>query len=150
MPKTVVEPMHRLGIEDRVVLPGYRIDDYDDTLACMDVFSLLMPGFDGTARAVREAMALAIPCVVSDFGMLPEIVPHDQAGLVVPIDAEALSDAWLQLVRDTERRRRMGETARRLAVERFRIEDVGPCLAAFYEQLLRLHGRAPSDLPARA
>jgi len=139
MPHTVIKPMQRLGIEEQVILPGYRIEDYVDTLACMDIFTLLVPGYDGTARAVREALALGKPCVVSDFGMLPDIVPHDQAGLVVPIDADALAAAWLQLVRDPVRRRRMGECARGFAEKRFSVDLVGPCLTEFYTRLLRLH-----------
>ena len=137
--ETVVEPSRQLGIQDQVILSGYRIEDYVDILACLDVFSLLMPGFDGTARAVREAMALGKPCVVSDFGMLPEIVPHGEAGLVVADrDPAALADAWLELIRDPDRRRRCGARARRDAEVRFDLARVGPCLDAFYRQLLAL------------
>ena len=81
-------------------------------------------------------MALAKPCVVADFGMLPEIVEHDRAGLVVPIEPEALADAWLALIRSPERRRQMGATARRHAEERFRCDQVGTCLEDFYTSLL--------------
>lgn len=139
MPHTVLEPMKRLGIEEQVILPGYRTDDYVDTLACLDIFTLLIPGYDGTARAVREAMALGKPCVVSDFGMLPDMVPHGEAGLVAPIDADSLATAWLQLIQDPAERRRMGSRARELAESRFRVDLVGPCLTEFYERLLGRH-----------
>ncbi len=141
MPQTVLEPMRKLGIEKQVILPGYRTTDYDDTIACLDIFSLLIPGYDGTARAVREAMALGKPCVVSDFGMLPDIVPHGEAGLVTPIDPDSLADTWLQLIRNRDKRREMGARARKLAEERFDINLVGPFLADFYERLLTLHHR---------
>jgi glycosyltransferase involved in cell wall biosynthesis len=134
--KTVIEPIRRLGIEQQVILTGYLTDEYADTLASLDIFTLLMPGFDGTARAVREAMALAKPCVVSNYGMLPEIVPHDVAGLSVPPRPEELAAGWLRLIRDDETRRRMGMAARRHAEENFRIDTVGPCLETLYERLL--------------
>ncbi len=134
--KTVVQPVRELGIGDRVILTGYRIEDYVDTLAALDVFSLLMPGSDGTARAVREALALGKPCVVSDFGMLPEIVMHERTGLVVPQDAEALAAAWLRLVRSPELRHRMGTAARAYAEEHFAISAVGPFLEDFYTRIL--------------
>lgn len=133
--ETVVEPMHRLGIGKQVVLTGYRIDDYDDLIAGLDIFSLLMPGFDGTARAVREAMALGTPCVVSDFGMLPDIVPHETAGLVVSDDADALATAWLRLIRDPALRRSLGKGAADHAREHFRVDKVGECLESFYQKL---------------
>jgi glycosyltransferase involved in cell wall biosynthesis len=134
--ETVVEPCHRLGISDKVLLTGYRIDDYVDLLASVDIFSLLMPGFDGTARAVREAMALAKPCVVSDVSMLPEIVRHEEAGLVTPMRPEALAAAWLRLIRNPDERRQMGITARRQAEQRFGIDSVGLCLETFYRKVL--------------
>ncbi|MCF7855601.1 MAG: glycosyltransferase family 4 protein [Candidatus Pacebacteria bacterium] len=129
---TVIKPMEELGIADRVILTGYRIEDYVDTLACCDIFTLLMPGFDGTARAVREAMALGIPCVVANYGMLPEIVPHQQAGLVAETTPEALAEAWLQFVQDPETRAELGKGARRHAEMHFQLDDIAPCLEKLY------------------
>ena len=142
MQQTVVEPMNRLGLADNVITPGYLIEDYADTLACLDVFSLLMPGFDGTARAVREAMALAKPCVVTDFGMLPEIIRHGETGLVVANEPQPLAQAWLTLIRDPERRQAMGAAARADALKRFACDRVGTCLEDFYASLL---ARPPGD-----
>jgi glycosyltransferase involved in cell wall biosynthesis len=135
--ETVVKPVAQLGLQDHVVLAGYRTADYADTLACLDVFSLLMPGFDGTARALREALALGKPAVVSDFGMLPDIVRHGNTGLVTPAgDADALARAWLELIRAPDRRRAMGEAARRDATARFRADLIAPCLDTFYQSLI--------------
>jgi glycosyltransferase involved in cell wall biosynthesis len=146
MQETVVAPMEKLGIEHAVILPGYLMDDYDDVLASLDIFSLLMPGFDGTARAVREAMALGMPCVVSDFGMLPDIVPHEEAGLVCKIDADQLATAWLRLIRDKDERKRLGDGALASAHARFQIDAVGPCLESFYQRLIAL-GRGKQPKP---
>jgi glycosyltransferase involved in cell wall biosynthesis len=140
--ETVVGPIAALGIRDGVIRAGYRIDDYDDTLASLDVFTLLMPGFDGTARALREAMALGKPCVSSDFGMLPDIVPDGICGYNAPLeDVEALAAAWLRLARDPELRRRLGKNAADFARQHFRIEAVGPQLEAFYGKILERRRR---------
>lgn len=137
--ETVVEPAERIGIKDQVILAGYRIDDYVDTLACLDIFTLLMPGFDGTARAVREALALGKPCVVSDFGMLSDIVIDGKTGLVVPDgDAKWLALAWLNLIRDRDRRQTLGQGAHEDAKARFNIDSVAPCLENFYERILAM------------
>lgn len=133
--ETVVAPMQRLGLGDRVVLTGYRIEDYDDILGALDVFTLLMPGSDGTARAVREALALGRPCVVSDFGMLPEIVRDGETGLVVPAEPEALAAAWLRLVRERPWREQLGRQAAAYARSHFSTALLGERLEGFYARL---------------
>ncbi len=136
MQETVVEPIARLGLQDAVTLAGYRTADYVDTLACLDVFSLLMPGFDGTARAVREALALGKPCVVSDFGMLPEIVADGVTGRVVASDPEALAAGWLDTLQDPARYAAMSKAASQHANQHYRLEPVGEALEQLYQRIL--------------
>lgn len=133
---TVDQPITELGLQQQVIKAGYRREDYVDTVAAMDIFTILMPGSDGTARAVREAMALAKPCVVSDFGMLPELAPEGKAGRVVPMEPEALAAAWLKLIRDPQRRRELGASARQYAQDHFNREASMDRLEAFYERVL--------------
>lgn len=135
--ETVINPMKKLGLSDKVILTGYRIDDYDDTLACLDIFSLLIPGFDGTARAVREAMALGKCCVVSDCGMLPEIIRHEETGLVASLKPDSLADNWLRVIEDKKLRGKLGKAANNHARQKFSIDEVGPMLEEFYEKVLR-------------
>ena len=106
------EPARRLGIQDRVVFAGYRHADYRAVLGAMDLFTFLVPGSDGTCRALLEAAACGIPAVASERGALPEIVADRETGLVVPEDPGALSRAWCELLGDDERRARMGRAAR--------------------------------------
>lgn len=133
---TVDQPIAELGLQQQVIKAGYRREDYVDTVAMMDIFTILMPGSDGTARAVREAMALAKPCVVSDFGMLPELAPEGQAGRVVPMDPAALAAAWLELIRDPQRRRALGASARAYAQQHFNREASVDRLEAFYRRVV--------------
>ncbi len=136
--QTVREPMRRLGLQKQIVLAGYRAADYIDALAAMDVFTLLMPGSDGTARAVREALAMGRPTVVSAYGMLPELAPDGKVGRVVQLEPRSLADGWLELVTDAARRQALGAAARRHAIEAFDIGRSVEQLEAFYEQLLAL------------
>jgi glycosyltransferase involved in cell wall biosynthesis len=137
MQESVIEPMERLGISSHVILAGYRKDDYRDMLACMDVFCLLTPGSDGTARALREAMAMGKPAVVTNKGMLPELV-HDRAtGLVVQESPEAFYRALLTLLQDERLRRTMGQTAYEMAHREFRLERQAGEVEAFYRKILK-------------
>jgi glycosyltransferase involved in cell wall biosynthesis len=137
MQESVIEPIERLGISSNVILAGYRIDDYVDILACMDVFCLLAPGSDGTARALREAMAMGKPVVVTNRGMLPELVHDGETGFVVQEDPEALYHALLTLVRDKRLRRAMGRAAYEMALREFRLERQAEEVEAFYQKILK-------------
>jgi glycosyltransferase involved in cell wall biosynthesis len=138
MAESVIQPMKQLGVEKWVILAGYRTDDYLDTLACMDIFLFLVAGSDGTARALREAMAMGKPVIAADRGMLPELVEDGVSGLVVKDTPEALADAVLQLLRDPERRKTMGEASRERAHREFRMDRQAEEVEKFYEAMIRL------------
>jgi glycosyltransferase involved in cell wall biosynthesis len=135
MQQSVIEPMERLGIASHVILAGYRVDDYRDMLACMDVFCLLTPGSDGTARALREAMAMGKPAVVTSKGMLPELVQDGATGLVVQEDSETLYHALLALVQDERLRKAMGQAAYEMAQREFRLERQAEEVETFYQKI---------------
>jgi glycosyltransferase involved in cell wall biosynthesis len=147
MKTSVIEPIRRLGIASNVILTGYRrIDhDYIDTMASMDIFVLLTPGSDGTARAVREALALGKPVVVTKRGILPELVENGVTGFVVDETPADLFRALLFLLRDDDVRRRMGSAARRAAVEKFSLERQAEQVEHFYAEILERHGAACRD-----
>ena len=138
MEESVVKPTKKLGIEPWVVLGGYRTDDYLDTLACMDLFVFLMAGSDGTARALREAMAMGKPVIVADRGMLPELVENGVSGWVVQDTPEALADAVLKMLRQPMLRKAMGEAAYRKAHRDFRLDRQAEVLEAFYQEMKHL------------
>lgn len=106
------EPARRLGIADRVIFAGYRRADYAQVLRTIDVFTFLVPGSDGTCRALLEAAACGIPAVVTHRGALPEIVVDGETGLLAEEEAKPLADAWQALLSDPERRAELGRRAR--------------------------------------
>jgi glycosyltransferase involved in cell wall biosynthesis len=136
--QSVIEPMRRLGLDDRVILAGYQTENYLDTLATMDVFVFLVAGSDGTARALREAMAMAKPSIVSQRGMLPELVEHGVTGLVVEDTPEELSSALRLLLNNRSLRNRMGQAARAKAIEEFQLERQTEETEAFYHAIIRM------------
>lgn len=138
MEESVIKPMKRLGVEPWVVLGGYRTDDYVDSLACTDIFVFLMAGSDGTARALREAMAMGKPAVVADRGILPELVDNGISGWVVKDTPEQLASAILQLVRRPELRVAMGKAAYRKAHQEFRLDRQGEAVERFYQEMITL------------
>jgi glycosyltransferase involved in cell wall biosynthesis len=139
--ESVVRPMKALGVEPWVVLAGYRTQDYLDTLASMDIFVFLMAGSDGTARALREAMAMGKPVIVANRGMLPELVEEGVSGLVVDDTPEGLANATLRYLRQPEMREAMGKAAYQKAHQDFQLERQVESVERFYEEMIHLGKR---------
>lgn len=141
MQKSVIEPMRQLDVEKWVVLAGYRTDDYLDTLACMDIFVFLMAGSDGTARALREAMAMGKPVIVANRGMLPELVEDGISGLVVNDTPEEMAGAVLRLLHHPEMREALGKAAYCKAHQDFQLDRQVEAVERFYLRMLELGKR---------
>ncbi len=139
--QSVIQPMKQLGIEKWIVLGGYQTNDYLDTLACMDIFVFLMAGSDGTARALREAMAMGKPVVVANRGILPELVEDGISGLVVNDTPAELANAALRLLRHPEMREALGRSAYEKAHQNFQLERQVEAVERFYQEMIRLGKR---------
>jgi len=130
-----------LGLGDRVHLLGFR-SDVPDLLAGSDLF-VLPSLFEGLPLSILEAMAAGKPVVATAIGGNDEAVVDGATGLLVPPgDPRALADAIRALLRDPERRRRLGEAGRRRAEAEFSAPAMVRRVAAVYDELL-----AASDRP---
>ncbi|MBI5361334.1 MAG: glycosyltransferase family 4 protein [Planctomycetes bacterium] len=106
-----VEPAKNMGLEHAVIFTGYRDVDYLSVLNTFDFKVFLVPGSDGTCRAVREAMAMGKPVIASNNGILPEMVENEKTGLVVKDTPEDLAEAMVKLAKNPELRQRLGRNA---------------------------------------
>lgn len=134
--EVAVLPAKEKGLERNVVFPGYRTGDYVETLASINVKVFLVPGSDGSCRAVREAMAMEKPVIAACRGMLPEIVVHGETGLIVDDSPENLARAILRLVRDPVLAEKMGKAGRKRALKLFSREVFLNQILDFYHTLL--------------
>ena len=135
--KVARNPVREMGLDDTVVFAGYVSgDDYVATLMAMDVKVFLVPGSDGTCRAVREALASAIPVIAADRGMLPAIVEDGITGRIVEDTPEKLAAALVALARDRSTLEEMSHRARERAVERFGYERYARELVDIYRGVL--------------
>jgi len=139
--KLVTDPVRARGLQDRVVLPGYLEEpDYSAALRSLDAFLFLVPGSDGTCRAVREAMAFGLPVVAPRRGILPELLrPRrvgEEFGLVCDEAPVAMAAALLRLLHDDRLRGQFGAAALRSAQIDLDPDAAARSLAGFYERLL--------------
>lgn len=109
------------GLGDAVIFAGWR-PDIPAALAAMDIF--VMPShFEGGPTSVLEAMAMALPCVATRVGMVPEVIDDGSSGVIMSVgDPAALARACADLLDDEARRSAIGATARARALADFSIE----------------------------
>lgn len=132
----LTDPTTAMGLKDVVIHTGYRMNDYVDVVSCMDINVFLVPGSDGSCRAVREAMALGKPVIAANRGMLPEIVDNNITGLVIEDTPDNLAESILKLTRDECLRRKLGEASLNKAVEKYSLETMAIQVEKVYEELL--------------
>jgi glycosyltransferase involved in cell wall biosynthesis len=132
--ETARSPAARLGLAGRVIFTGYRSADYPDVLRACDVFTMLVPGSDGSCRALLEAAACGLPAVTTDLGSLPEIVVHGETGLVVAPDPAQLAAAWRSLLASEPLRASLGAAARLRAERCFSPARLAEQVEALYQQ----------------
>jgi len=123
----------RLGLEKRVVFPGFVADeDLPALYSAADLF--VYPSlYEGFGLPVLEAMACGTPVVAASDSALPEVV--GEAGLLAdPLDVDALAEAMKRLLADADWRERMVEAARARAAT-FTWERAARQLLALYERV---------------
>lgn len=117
--------------------------------SALDVF-LYTPEADNCPLVVLEALACGVPMVSFDVGGIPELVRDRQDGFLVRKgDLEATGRAVIELATDGELRRRIGESARRSAVERFDHALVADRYERIYRATIDECERRPAPRPFR-
>jgi glycosyltransferase involved in cell wall biosynthesis len=106
----------RLGTatNGEIFMTGYR-KDVADVMAALDV--LVVPSLaEAQSIVTPQAFATGRPVIASRVGGLPELITHEQTGLLVePGDAAGLTAAMARVVDDQALRTRMGANAREYA-----------------------------------
>jgi glycogen synthase len=113
------------GLEELVIfhgkIPQDELIEYYDHSQIMLVPSLWQEPF---GLVVAEAMARGLPVIASNVGGPSEIITHERNGLLVEAgDERALAKAISQLIKDPDKRQRLGEAARTTVQERFVLEE---------------------------
>ncbi|MBE0691300.1 MAG: glycosyltransferase [Anaerolineae bacterium] len=97
----------RLQLSSHVHFLGWRSNALH-VMAALDVF--LMPSlWEGFGLTLLEAMSVSVPIVATTVSAIPEIVAHQETGLLVPPhDVKSLADSLILLLGDSALRQHMG------------------------------------------
>ena len=124
-----------LGLSNEVKLLGMQAN-VTKYLAAADVF-VLPSRWEGLPIALLEAMSAGLPVIATRVEGVDEVVEQGVHGLLVqPESAEGLAKAILQLSRDDEARRRMGNASNLRILERYTVDRMCERYLKLFEQSL--------------
>jgi L-malate glycosyltransferase len=125
----------RLGIADRLVFTGFRLDVAD---LLREVAVSVLPSLsEGLSNVLLESMAAGVPVVTTRVGGNAEAVVDGETGFVVPArDPGAIARAIGALLDDPGLVRRMGQAGSRRIVEHFSLEGMARATERLYRSLL--------------
>ena len=129
------QPVSRRGLDKNIIFAGYRKDDYRDVINLFDFKIFLVPGSDGSCRAVREALACGKPVIAACKGILPELIRDGETGFLIEDKPSGLARAMITMIRDNDFRLRCSRTARQYAETILSPERYIQKVVACYESL---------------
>ncbi|MBI3329049.1 MAG: glycosyltransferase family 4 protein [Nitrospinae bacterium] len=137
-------PLEQLGEElhlgDRVRWVGFR-EDVPQILAASDICVHAATAGEGLTGAVREALAMGKPVVVTDVGGNRELVRDGETGLLVPPrDPQRLAEGILALLHNRERAAAMGWVGRQHVEQHFAHDAKAERIEQLYLTILRRKG----------
>jgi glycosyltransferase involved in cell wall biosynthesis len=112
------------------------VSKIEEAFAAMDIFAF--PSHDEPlGSALLAAMAHALPVVAVGRGGVPEVVEHEENGLLVKsLEPRELIAAMCSLLADPEKSRRLGKSARETVVARFSVGHMVDETVQLYEHLI--------------
>ncbi|MEM1098684.1 MAG: glycosyltransferase family 4 protein [Planctomycetota bacterium] len=103
-----------------------------------DLDVCVLPSYqEGQSRVLVEALAAGCAIVGYDVGGIPEVCVHEKTGLLVPVgDTDALADAIVRILTDSELRQRTVAAGQAHVRENFSAEKMNRELLELYDRLL--------------
>ncbi len=100
---------------------------------------LVLPSSQENApMVIAEAMAVGVPVVATRVGGVPDMVKHDETGLLYAAgDVDGLIASVRQLLEDPARYHRMAERSRQVAEATYSSASVARATVGVYQELLR-------------
>jgi len=98
--------------------------------------------FDNSPYVIYEAMALEKAAVATKApGGMPELIDHEETGLLVaPNNSKDLADAIIKLLKDDNKRNKMGTLAHKKALDYYEVSKITDLRLQLYSQAIKTKG----------
>jgi glycosyltransferase involved in cell wall biosynthesis len=128
-------PLHRLRLDDSVILTGY-LQDIRPTLAQSKACVVPLTTGGGTRLKILEAMALGTPVVSTTRGAEGlDVTPGEN--ILLADNPNEFADATLRLLDDDALQDKLTANGRRLVREKYNWDEIGERLDQFLQQVVR-------------
>jgi glycosyltransferase involved in cell wall biosynthesis len=120
------------------VLLLYNQQNIPDLLASSDIFVYATPhdSNDSLPRALLEAHSAGLPVVTTDTSGCPEIVRNGKTGFVVPYKTEALAEKIVQLIDNSQLRRKLGQAGQQWIAQTFNWDQMADQYAKVFLEIV--------------
>lgn len=130
--KVLQSEVDSLKLKNKVIFAGFVKNIYE-RIEKFDVY--IQPSIsESFGLAIIQAMGMGIPVVATTTGGIPEVVTTGKSGFLVPASSpKALAQGVLELLRDPEMAKKMGEIAREDVKIKFNLKDMIEKTETLYE-----------------
>ena len=133
---TLLERARSRGLEGRLRIMRMG-EDAGPFIASLDIF-IYLSKLEGLGSAILLAMAHGLPVLANRVGGIPEIVRHQETGLLAdPVPGPELIQSARQLIDSPELRHRLGAAAREFVLAHATCDRMAAQTVAVYEELLQ-------------
>lgn len=114
-----------------------KMDQAQEIIAQSDI--MVMPSHhESFGVAALEAASFGLPVIATRVGGIPEVVEHNQTGLLIPPgDVEALTTAMITLAKNKSIRVKMGQAGREMVRSKYNFSDNIDQMRQLYQDILR-------------
>lgn len=111
-------------------------DNVPDIMACANV--LLLPSeLESFGLVALEAMSCEVPVVATNVGGLPEVILEGETGFLAELgDVDKMADYAVEIIRNPDLGKKMGQAGRKRAVEVFGQDKIVPLYESYYKRIL--------------
>lgn len=130
--------IQKLNLQNKVVLQPFR-QDVPDVLAAADIF-VLPSLWEAFPIALLEAMSMGKAVIGTNVDGTPEIIEHEQNGLLIEVEGleKNITAALLRLCTDAALRTRLQQAAVKSIYNTYNVETLARQNEAVYRRLARI------------
>jgi len=137
------DTVNKLQLKENVIFTGFIPDEYfPKYMKAADIFVLpsIVDGrgdTEGSATILLEAMACGTPVIGTKVGGIPYTIKDGLGGfLVEQKDSKQLAEKILMLLKDEEKRKRMGRAGHRYVTQKYSLYKIADLYIAMFKKMI--------------